>query len=128
MATPMLTLSGDAPPEEAARAMLEAGIRSVVVVSEGCRPAGIFTSTDALEALADGDDADDTVAAYMTEPVETVGPGETLSGAAERMQRGGFSHLPVTDGDGDGVGILTKTDLAEAAFDPATVEPTSTAE
>lgn len=112
MSTPMLTLDGDAPIEEAARAMLEAGINSVVVVNEGCKPMGIFTSTNVLEAVADGTDLDDTpVETHATSPVETVAPGDTVAVAAERMRAGGFSHLPVVDDDGDGVGVLTQTDL-----------------
>jgi CBS domain-containing protein len=115
MTTPMLTLDPDTSVERAAEGMLEAGIKSLVVVEEGCRPAGIFTSTDALAVLADGaSGADVTVEEYMTSPVETVGPDEPLSVVAERMADGEFSHLPVTDADGDGVGILTTTDLAGA--------------
>lgn len=117
MSTPMLTLDGDAPIEEAARAMLEAGINSVVVV-EGCTPMGIFTSTDVLEAVADGADLDDTsVETYATSPVETVAPGDTVAVAAEQMRAGGFSHLPVVDDDSDGVGVLTQTDLTNVVAD-----------
>jgi CBS domain-containing protein len=109
----MLTLSGDETVAEAATAMCEADIKSLVIVGEGCQPDGIFTSTDALRVLADADDADEaTVDDYMTSPVETVSPETTLTAAADRMQD--YSHLPVTDADGDAVGILTKTDLAAA--------------
>lgn len=115
MTTPMLTLDPDTPVEKAADGMIEAGIRSLVVVEDGCRPTGIFTSTDALSVLADGaSGADATVGKYMTTPVETVSPDETVSAVATRLDAGGFSHLPVTDADGDGLGILTTTDLVEA--------------
>ncbi|MFB6194947.1 MAG: CBS domain-containing protein [Haloplanus sp.] len=115
MTTPMLTLDAEASVDEAARGMLEAGIKSLVVVGEGCRPEGIFTSTDALRVAADGDPATDaTVGEYMTTDVVTVSPDEPLAIAARRMVERDVSHLPVTDADGDGVGILTTTDLAEA--------------
>ena len=118
MNAPMLTLDGDAPIEEGARAMLEAGINSVVVVSEGCKPMGIFTSTDVLEAVADSADLDATpVETYATSPVETVAPDDTVAVAADQMRAGGFSHLPVVDDDGDGVGVLTQTDLTNVVAD-----------
>lgn len=118
MTSPMLTLPRETPVAEAATAMREANINSLVVVSEGCRPAGIFTSTDVIEAVA-GDDPVDEVAveAYMTSPVETVAPDETLVAAADRMGADDIGHLPVTDDDGDGVGILSKTDLVDALAD-----------
>jgi CBS domain-containing protein len=119
MTTPMLTLAAETAIDEAARAMQEADIKSLVIVGEGCQPAGIFTSTDALAALADAEPAGEvTVEEYMTTPVETISPETTLTAAASRMQE--YSHLPVTDSDGDAVGILTKTDLASAVADPET--------
>ncbi|WP_338738904.1 CBS domain-containing protein [Haloplanus salilacus] len=115
MTTPMLTLDAETTVDEAARGMAEAGIKSVVVVGEACRPEGIFTSTDALRVAADGHaPADATVGEYMTTDVETVTPDEPLPVVARRMVESDISHLPVTDADGDGVGILTTTDLAEA--------------
>lgn len=115
MTTPMLTLDADTPVDEAARGMLEAGIKSVVVVGEACRPEGIFTSTDAVRVAADATRADEaTVGAYMTTDVETVRPDDPLTVAARRMVDADISHAPVTDADGNGVGILTTTDLAEA--------------
>lgn len=123
MNTPMLTLDGSAPIEEAARAMLKAEINSVVVVGEGCAPTGIFTSTDVLEAVADGADLDETlVETYLTSPAETVAPDDTVTAAVERMRAGGFSHLPVVDDDGDGVGILTRTDLTDVVVEAERVE------
>lgn len=119
MTTPMLTLAAETPVNEAARAMGEADIKSLVIVSEGCQPDGIFTSTDALAVLADAESPDEvTVDEYMTTPVKTISPETTLTEAAERMRN--YSHLPVTDADGDAMGILTKTDLAAAVADSDT--------
>jgi CBS domain-containing protein len=113
MTTPMLTLDADTPVSEAAQGLLDAGIKSVVVVGEACRPEGIFTSTDAVRVAADATPADEvTVGAYMTTDVVTVRPDDPLPVAARRMVDAGISHAPVTDADGSGVGILTTTDLA----------------
>jgi CBS domain-containing protein len=115
MTTPMLTLDAETTVDEAARGMTEAGIRSVVVTGEACRPEGIFTSTDVLRVAADGHaPTDATVEEYMTTPVETVAPDEPIPVVARRMVESGISHCPVTDADGNGVGILTTTDLTEA--------------
>lgn len=115
MTTPMLTLDADTPVSEAARGMLEAGIKSVVVVGEACHPEGIFTSTDAVRVAADATPTDEaTVGEYMTTDVETVSPDEPLPAVARRMANLDVSHLPVTDADGNGLGILTTTDLTEA--------------
>ncbi|WP_435066542.1 CBS domain-containing protein [Haloplanus sp. C73] len=123
MTTPMLTLDAETPVSEAARGMLEAGIKSVVVVEEACRPAGIFTSTDAVRVAADeASAADVTVDEYMATDVETVGPDDSLNDAARRMLEADVSHLPVTDSDGNGVGILTTTDLAESLADNVVAE------
>jgi len=113
MTAPMLTLDAETSIKEAASAMRETSIKSVVVVSEGCQPAGIFTSADALAVLSDAATAEEaTVGAYMTSDPETIAPDATLTAAVDQMHDGGYSHLPVTDADGDGVGILTKTDVA----------------
>ncbi|CAJ51558.1 CBS domain-containing protein [Haloquadratum walsbyi] len=127
MTTPMLTLEAETLVSEAADAMRKATIKSVVVVSDGCQPAGIFTSTDALSVIADGVPTDETtVKEYMTTGVETVSPDVALAAAAEQMHEGGYSHLPVADADGDGVGILTKTDIAEVISDPVIDDAIST--
>jgi len=113
MTTPMLTLDADTPVSEAASGMLEPGIKSVV--GEACRPEGIFTSTDAVRVAADATPADETtVGAYMSTGVEAVGPDDPFPVAARRMLDAGISHAPVTDADGNGVGIPTTTDLAAA--------------
>ena len=115
MTTPMLTLDADTPVSEAADGMLEDGIKSVVVVGDACRPEGIFTSTDAVRVAADAVPADGvTVGAYMSTDIETARPDEPLSAVARRMLEADISHVPVTDADGNGVGILTTTDLAAA--------------
>jgi CBS domain-containing protein len=115
MTTPMLTLDAETTVDEAARGMAEAGIKSVVVTGEACHPEGIFTSTDALHVAADGNaPTDATVGEYMTTDVETVAPDEPLPVAARRMVENDISHCPVTDADGNGLGILTTTDLAES--------------
>jgi CBS domain-containing protein len=47
----------------------------------------------------------------MTSPVVTVGPGTTLGEAARLMHRKNVKRLPVVDGSGRIVGIMSRSDL-----------------
>ncbi len=52
----------------------------------------------------------------MTKDPKTVGPDEPLTKAAEIMQASRINHLPVVDGEGKLVGILSDTDLRNASL------------
>ena len=110
--TPALsTIPSDAPLSEAATRMRDEDISSLLV--SGGRT-GIVTSTDVLEAVADGHDPEaTTVEALMTAPVESIDVGLRLSEAAAMMTNFGINHLPVRDSDGDYVGIVSSTDIRE---------------
>jgi CBS domain-containing protein len=112
MTSPVLTLSAGTPVDEAAAGMLEAGIKSLAVIDDDCRPVGILTSTDLVRLAADGvAPGDATVADYMTRDVVTTRAGVPLSRVAARMIDADISHVPVVGDDGAVVGILTTTDL-----------------
>jgi acetoin utilization protein AcuB len=51
----------------------------------------------------------------MTPDPQTIAPTATLAAARERMDRGGFRHLPVVDERRHVVGIVTDRDLREHA-------------
>lgn len=55
------------------------------------------------------------VAKFMTRAVQTIQVGQKLSDANAAMQRGGFHHLPVVDGERL-VGILSTTDLLRVSY------------
>jgi CBS domain-containing protein len=100
--------------------MLHNDISRVVVV-EGSKPIGIVTETDISrvllsESIRDSPRPIDSILAseVMTSPVVSVGPRVYLKNAASLMIKGGFSGLPVVDGDGNLVGIITKTDIVRA--------------
>ena len=52
----------------------------------------------------------------MTRDPKTVGPDEPLTKAAEIMQASRINHLPVVEGEGRLVGILSDTDLRNASL------------
>jgi CBS domain-containing protein len=53
----------------------------------------------------------------MTTEVLTIGPEAPLKEAARRMLEAGVSGLPVTNGDGDLVGIITEADFVATEAD-----------
>lgn len=74
----------------------------------------IFTSTDLLLALESGEDPDTIPVAYYASPVvSTAQPDWTLEKAMEEMVNNGVKHLPVRDRNGDIIGIISDTDIAD---------------
>lgn len=124
MTEPVLTIAAEEAVADAATAMFEEEIKSVVVIDDDCRPTGVFTSTDVMHVVAEGADPDAaTVGAYMTEEVVTATPDEPAAAVAGRMEDAGGHHVPVVDDEGSVQGILTASDctglLADQAADPA---------
>ena len=119
MSTMLLTVEPTMKLDEAARQMHERNVGAVLVLS-GERVAGILTERDVLRAVATGDVTGTHVAAWMTHDPETVGPDDTTSHAASMMIHGGFRHLPVVDGSGLPVGIVSIRDLMRVTVDDET--------
>jgi CBS domain-containing protein len=107
MSTPVATISKDATIREAATQMREQGISSLLVTTT---EAGIVTSTDVLDVVADGRDTSAVqVADVMTAPVETVTPDLFMEEVAAMMTTYEIKHLPVVDDDY--VGMVSSTDV-----------------
>lgn len=112
MTTPVLTIARDTAIAEAADAMLQSEIKSIVVIDEDCTAQGILTSTDILQVAADEQPpTGTTVADYMTTDVETVSEDTPVPAAAAQMVELGINHIPVVDADEAVSGILTSTDI-----------------
>jgi CBS domain-containing protein len=92
---------------DAAKMMADAG-GGVVLVMDGERLAGIFTSRDAaMRVLAAGRDATQTsLADVMTGSPITVGPDQPFGHALQLMQANGVRHLPVVE-NGRPIGVVT---------------------
>lgn len=107
MSSPVGTISPGASVQEAARQM-QAKDRSALLVRSS--PAGIITTTDIMELVANGGDAEATaVEEIMTPDVETVTPELHLDEAAAMMTTYDIKHLPVEDDDY--VGMLSSSDM-----------------
>lgn len=95
----------------ACRLMAEKQIGALLVVEDN-RIAGIFTERDALnKVLAGGRDPDSTmVAAVMVRDPRTIRADQPLSYALQFMVDGGFRHVPVVDGEGVPLGMVSARD------------------
>lgn len=112
MTEPVLTVERDERPGDVAKAMSDAGIKSVVVIDEDCHPVGILTSTDYLTMTAAGvNPYETTVEEQMTGDILTVTRDESVAAAALKMHEHDIGHLPVVSDQNETVGILTGTDL-----------------
>ncbi|WP_420347774.1 CBS domain-containing protein [Pelagibius sp.] len=97
---------------EAARYMVDHGVGSVLVMEEGTLR-GIFTERDALRVfVATRRNPDLThLAEVMTEAPQTLPPDATPQDAVQRMTAGKFRHMPVVDGEGRVLGVVSQRDL-----------------
>ncbi|GAB3022598.1 CBS domain-containing protein [Natronobiforma cellulositropha] len=112
MSTSVRSVTPDTLVEDAAQEMLEHGIGSLVVLEDG-ELAGILTTTDFVEIVAESHPkAETTVARYMTTDVVTTTAQESIRDVADAMIEHGFHHMPVADEVEGVVGMITTSDLA----------------
>ena len=84
-----------------------------LVVTEGGPPIGILTERDLLEAATSGADFSSAcVSEFMTPRPDTVSPSTSVGDALDRLQAGGYRHIPVVEGDVL-VGVLSMRDLMQ---------------
>ena len=100
---------------DAVRSMLSHRVGAVAILDSERRVAGIFSERDLMRKLSlSGRDLETVpVCEVMTTPVELAtsetGPGEALITMVERH----FRHLPVVDGDGRLLGMLSIRNVLE---------------
>lgn len=93
-----------------------------VPVLSGEKLVGMVSATDMLKMTFTAYGGDDrsfdayldhefSIADVMTTSLETIGEGDTIKQAAGILSKGKFSALPVVDGKGLCVGLVTTTDL-----------------
>jgi len=112
MSAPVKTISPDESCRTAADRLVEAGIGSLVVCENG-DPAGIVTEVDVTRLVSSGRDPVSTpVSAFMSSPIVTVTAGQPVEEAADILREQNIKRLPVVDGDGEVVGVVTTTDLS----------------
>ncbi|MFF3618872.1 CBS domain-containing protein [Streptomyces sp. NPDC002467] len=94
-------------------------ISALPVLSEEGRVVGVVSEADLL-LKAQGTDESRAVTAgqLMTVPAVTVTKDATIPGAARLMARGHFKRLPVVDGDGRLIGVVSRGDLLKIYLRP----------
>ena len=109
--------------EEAARVLGERRIGALVVSDDGETVAGILSERDVVAHLAavGREGLDSTVAAVMTQNVQTCGPQDSIEQLMRTMTSGRFRHLPVVI-DGKLSGIVSIGDLVARRLDELETE------
>ena len=112
-----ITVRDDMDYWKASEIMHEKDLHHIPVVNQEEKVVGMLTLRDLKIAAMHFGEAHVDVAEVMHSPVITVAPDETLVTAARQMVDHRIGGLPVLDGDGQTVGILTETDLLRALID-----------
>jgi CBS domain-containing protein len=96
---------------DVAREMRRQDADSMAVISDG-RLVGIITERDLVRAIADGVNPTQVTAdVVMTADPATVSGDEDVSVVAMKMMTLGVRHLPVVDGRGNPVGLVSARNL-----------------
>ncbi len=107
----VLTVEEDDSLSDAAVWMMERGVGSAVVVSDG-KPTGLVTDRDALRVIARGlDPSMVTVRECVSSRLRPVTMSLDVLEAARLMREKGFRHLVVVDDDGSLAGVFSMRDL-----------------
>jgi CBS domain-containing protein len=111
MATHVVTVSPDTQIGDAARHMVEADVGAALVVDVAGNVVGVISERDLMRCVSDGTDPATPVSERMTRHVLTAAPDTNIPEAMALMVDGHFRHLPVVNGDGQVVGVISMRDL-----------------
>ncbi len=111
MQVPPFTIRESATIEEAATAMWEKNIGSVIVVNEKGAMEGIATERDVVYSVTKklvGRGI--PVSSIMSRTSLVASPNEDIATVVDRMVKGGVRHLPVLDKEANPVGMISMRD------------------
>jgi len=109
-------LAPDEPGEEIARLMVENGVYMLPVLDNDDL-LGVVSADAILDAAATTEYGDEPVNAYMSRPVTTITPEESVGKALKYFKEQDISRLPVVEND-EMVGIVTMDDIVERVIHP----------
>lgn len=98
---------------EVLQLLVQKKIGCVLVVDKASRPVGIFSERDALLKLVPDIKANsaEPVHKFMTQNVETLQGDAKVVFAVQRMDVGGFRHVPIVAADGKVTGVISVRDI-----------------
>jgi diguanylate cyclase (GGDEF)-like protein len=101
-------------------ALMRTHVYSCIIVVDCNKPAGIITERDLVRVLADllvlKHQETLFVKDLMSRPAVCIAESDTLYEALVLTQTRAIRHLPVVNSDGELVGLITQTDIAQAHF------------
>ena len=108
-----LTTSTSTPLRNVLQLLVDAEVGCVLVVDENSRLAGIFSERDAIKRIGDQmtDCSDRPIVEFMTPNPQCLCADDRIAFAVHRMDLGGYRHVPITDGEGRPVGIVSVRDI-----------------
>ena len=115
MTTRVITTTAAATVGEVARALAHNGISGMPVVGEGdvvglrSKVVGIISEADILTAAMGA-----PVEAVMSREVVSVGPDTPISDIIKRLAQKSIKRVPVIDGAGNLMGIVSRADIVAA--------------
>jgi CBS domain-containing protein len=123
MTADVITASPETPIKAAARLMVRNKVSGLPVCDEDNCVVGIITEADFLRLEVAREEAInpkpvERVEQVMHRSVLTIGPDATVGDAARMMVINDVNRLPVTDGDGKSLGIISRLDVVAAFTRP----------
>jgi CBS domain-containing protein len=109
---PPRTVPSSTPVAEVLKLMVDQKI-GCVIVADGNKPLGIFSERDALRKLnvQASELGSQPVSQFMTANPQTLVANAKIAYAVQRMDLGGYRHLPIVDDQGDLLGIISARDI-----------------
>jgi CBS domain-containing protein len=98
--------------KEIARLLDEFGITAVPVIDDDGRPVGVVSEADLLRRHTSGIGSD-TAEGLMTSPAVVARPEWSAVEAARVMEDRHIKRLPVVDGSGRLIGVVSRSDLLQ---------------
>ncbi len=110
---PVLSFSPDTTVAEAVQVMSERNIGATMVVDADNRPVGLVSERDLMRRLlAKGLDQNTTrLRDIMTTQLKMARADDEVLGWMQQMSNDRFRHLPVIDGDGRLIGMMSQGDF-----------------
>lgn len=98
--------------EQCIKVMVESGIGCLLIVEQG-KLKGIFTERDVLTKITPSQKnvAELVVDDFMTADPKALNVEDTLFRSLQLMDRGGYRHVPVVDGDQRPVAVVSVKDI-----------------